>query len=254
MRDIARRHLDSRPDQHVAALNYAILALVDELLWLPSASVAAAAVRLLYGPGAALPSRLLAEAGTGAPPSLAARVASRALLGALLPARMGPASVWRAGAVGLREARALSRERYRELQSAFVSGTARTAADTASLVREVYGVGGRRSCADGARRVLRRVVRLNRATLALLAAVARGESWIALDALGPLPARPWDLPGAALDVLAEALPPIAMPDFTDLAAGLPPEEPVFGDEESVQRYRSLFAEMLSRAGLLEVPS
>lgn len=254
MRDIACRHLASHPDQHVAALNYAILALVDELLWLPSGDVAAAAIQLLYSPGVPLPERLLSAAGTGAPPSLAARVASRTLLGTLLPARFGSASVWRAGAAGVREGRALSRERYRELQSAFVAGAARAPAGAASLVRDVYGVGGRRSCADGARRILRRVVHLNRAALALLAAVARGESVIGLDALGPLPARPYDLPGAALDALAEALPPIAMPDFADLGAGLTVEEPVFGGEESIERYQSLFAEMLSRSGPAEVPS
>ena len=108
--------------------------------------------------------------------------------------------------------------------------------------------GGRRSCADGARRVLLRVVRLNRAALALLAAVARGECWTRLDAGGPLPARPYDLPGAALDVLAEALPPIVIPDFAGLAAGLTPAGFVFCGEESIDRYQSLFAEMLSLSG------
>lgn len=255
MRNFIHRTLESPPDSHVIALNYAILGLVDELLWLPSSWVAAAAVHLLYGPDVPLPDALCGEIGKGAPPSLVSRLVASTPLGALLPSRLGSAAVWRAGATDLRDVRGLSRDRYRQLQAAFVSGTARgMTAGAGSLVRDVYGVGGRRSCAEGARRVLHRVVRLNRAALALLAAVARGECWTRLDARGPLPARPYDLPGAALDVLAEALPPIVIPDFTGLAAGLIPAEVVFVSEESIDRYQSLFVEMLSLSGHPEAHS
>jgi hypothetical protein len=249
MRDIIDRQPDKPADPHVVALNYTIVALVDELLWLPSLAVATAAVHLLYGPDTSLPDALRSQAGKGAPLSVVSLLAAGTPLGTLLPTRLGSSGAWRAGTARLREARVISRDRYCQLQTAFVSGAARgMTATTGSLVRDVYGVGGRRSCADGARRVLLRVVRLNRAALALLAAVARGECWTRLDARGPLPARPYDLPGADLDVLAEALPPIVIPDFAGLAAGLTPAEFVFCGEESTDRYQSLFAEMLSLSG------
>jgi len=249
MRDIIDRQADKPPDPHVVALNYTIVALVDELLWLPSLAVATAAVHLLYGPDTSLPDALRSQAGKGAPLSVVSLLAAGTPLGTLLPTRLGSSGAWRAGTARLREARVISRDRYCQLQTAFVSGAARgMTATTGSLVRDVYGVGGRRSCADGGRRVLLRVVRLNRAALALLAAVARGECWTRLDARGPLPARPYDLPGADLDVLAEALPPIVIPDFAGLAAGLTPAEFVFCGEESTDRYQSLFAEMLSLSG------
>ena len=43
-----RRAPDS-PDEPVLALNYATLAIVDEILWLPSPELAIRAVTLLYG-------------------------------------------------------------------------------------------------------------------------------------------------------------------------------------------------------------
>jgi hypothetical protein len=255
MRDTTDLQQEYLAEPHGVALNYAVLGLVDELLWLPSAVVITTAVRLLYGREACVPEVLLRQAGRGAPPSLAALVATDVALGALLPSRLGPAAAWRAGTSSLKDARVVSRERYRQLQMAFVSTTAgNMAARAGSLVRDIYGVPGRWPCADSARRVLGRVARLNRAALGLLAAAARGECGVRLEARGPLPARPYDLPGCALDVLAAALPPIVIPDFSRLAGGLEPGGAVLDGEESIDRYQSLFAEMLSLSGHLEVRS
>jgi hypothetical protein len=240
---------------HVVALNYTILGLVDELLWLPSASVVVTAVHLLYGREASVPEALLRQPGRGAPLSLSGLVALDAPLGALLPSRLGPAAAWRAATSRLKDARAVSRDRYRQLQMAFVSATAGGMVTRAgSLVRDMYGGAGRWPCADSARRLLVRAARVNRAALALLAATARGECGVRLEGRGPLPVRSYDLPEATLDVLAEALPPIVVPDFSRLAIVLGPGGIILDGEESIDRYQSLFAEMLSLSGHVEVRS
>jgi hypothetical protein len=183
-----------------------------------------------------------------------ALLASGAALGMLLPSRLGRPGAWRPGPASLREARGVSRDRYRQLQSAFLSATSgRLARGAGSLVREMYAVPGRWPCAEGARRVLDRARRLNRAALALLAAAARGE----FDARrivprGALPVKAYDLPAATLDVLAAALPPIAVPDFAGLAARLLPREGAVPGEEWIDRYQSLFAEMLGLSSQAEV--
>ena len=256
MSDTTDREPEHPPESHVVTLNYAILGLVDELLWLPSAAVITTAVQLLYGRDMSLPDALLEQAGEGAPQSFAALVGADMPLGRLLPSRLGRAGAWRSWTSSLKAVRGVSRDRYRQLQIAFVSTTTTSALPRTrgSLVHDIYPVRGRWASADSARRVLGRVVRLNRAMLALLAAADRGECDGRLTTRGPIPARSYDLPACVLDVLAEALPPIAMPDFPRLAEGLHHNEATFAGEESIDRYQSLFAEMLSLSAHVEVRS
>jgi hypothetical protein len=168
-------------------------------------------------------------------------------LSMLLPERLRCSGAWRDKAGGLKAAREVARQRYRELQGAFVSAPARVAPDAGeALLRYTYGTHGRHwAWAESARRILDRVTVLNRATLALLASAARGESSVRFDppSFG-LPTRNFDAPGSVLDALAEALPPVAMPDWVRLVGALAPDEPALSGEESIERYQSLFAEML----------
>lgn len=243
------------PDVHVLSVNAAALGLVSELLWLPGAAAAAGAVELLYGRDVRVPDAFLAQVGRGGQPPCASLLAADLPLVSLLPSRLGPASAWREGAQALKAARGLARARYRELQVAFVAGASRAAPEAeGTLVRYTYGTRGHWFWSDCARRILDRVSALNRAMLSLLSAMERGEAVLPVGALGaPLPPRSYDLPAAVLDALAEALPPVASPDFERFTAALAPTGVVLTGDESIERYQSLFAEMLGLAGHPEVP-
>jgi hypothetical protein len=232
-------------DGHVLALNYATLGIVDEILWLPSAAVAATAVSLLYGSRTELPERVLAQVGRGVPASVAPLLVESTPLAILLPSRLGPPGAWRAVAGDMREARALARQRYRELQTFFMTAGRAPSEGMDSLVRYTYSTRGRWFWSESAKRILDRVIVLNRAALALLVARSRGQSSASFEMLPTLPDR---LPDHILDVLAEALPPIVVPDFRRLAECLIHVTPSLDGEESIERYQSLFAEMLSLAG------
>jgi hypothetical protein len=256
VKKVSRRPpVSASPDVHVVALNVAALGVADELLRLPSSPVARSAVELLWGRDAALPDEFLAHVGTAVQIPYTSLLASSGLLAAILPSRLGPAGVWREGPNGVKSARALARARYRDLQAAFVSGAPRAVPEAAeALVRYTYGTRGRPwTWDDSARRLLERVVSLNRAALALLAAVGRGEGAADLD-LAPLQAggRSFDVPEAVVDLLAVALPPVVAPDWGRLAARMVPFPAPLGDEESIDRFRSLFAEMLGLSSQPEV--
>ena len=241
----------------VVALNVAALGVADELLRLPSGSVARSAVDLLWGSCAPLPDEFLAHVGTAVQIPYTSLLASPELLAAILPSRLGPAGAWREGPNGLKSARALARSRYRDLQSAFVSGAPRAVPEAAeALVRYTYGTRGRPwTWDDSARRLIERIVSLNRAAFALLAAATRGESAVDVD-VAPLSAggRSFDVPEAVVDVLAVALPPVVAPDWKRLAAEMVPCPSPLADEESIDRFRSLFAEMLGLSSQPEVPA
>lgn len=237
-------------------LNAATLGLVDELLWLPSAAVAAKAVALLYDGESTLPGEFLARVGRGGRVPLASLLGSSRPLALLIPRRLGPSSGCRDAAGGLKAARAAARQRYRELRALFVAGATGPMSDGAgALLRHTYGVRGQWSWADATRRILDRVVALNHAVLELMVAAARGQSRACIAVVGgvALP-RALEASEAALDVLAGALPPVAIPDFPRLAAGLADAVPGLAGEECVERYQSLFAEMLGRSGRAEVSS
>jgi hypothetical protein len=222
------------PDLGLLPLNAATIALADEILALPSAAVASKAARLLWGPEMQLPASILAAVGTGTRLPLGALLGLPGPLAALIPARLKLLARWEDPATALRGARTLAASRYRQLQAVFVGMTAhRESTGTASLVRYTYGTGGDRLWAESARRILDRVVALNRE---------------ALGVLGPKRPGAARLPGSVLDVLARALPPVAVPDFQRIAAAMPSDNAP-GDD-TVERYRSLFAEML---GLVSAP-
>jgi len=231
-------------DERVLALNFATLAIVDEILWLPSPAVATTAVRLLYGSATELPEGFLTQVGRGVPVSVAPLLMGSAPLASLLRSRLGPAGTWRAVAGDLKHARALARQRYRELQASLMRGDRLSLSGADSLVRYTYGTRGRWSSREATRRLLDRVVALNYAALVLL--VARVPS-LSLPPFEELPALPERLPERALASLAEALPPIVVPDFRRLAGCVLRGASVLDGEESMERYQSLFAEMLSFA-------
>ncbi len=232
-------------DEGLLALNYATLAIVDELLLLPFPAVASAALTLLYGPAIEFPESLQAHVGTGMPASVASLLVGSAPLASLLPSRLGPALLWRGAAGDLKHARALARQRYRDLQESLMAGGRLSPVGADSLVRYTYGSQGLWSGREAARRILNRVVVLNRAALTLL--VTREPS-LSPTPFGNLSALPKHLPDRALAFLAEALPPIAVPDFSLLTERLTRSAPVLDGEESIDRYQSLVAVMLSFAG------
>jgi hypothetical protein len=240
-------------EAHILALNVATLGLVDEIVRLPGMPVARTAIQLLWGPTAAVPDEFLGHAGTGMQIPYTSLLASPAPLAALLPARLGPAGVWREGPNALKSIRGLARTRYRELQAAFVSGAPRAVPEAAeALVRYTYGTHGRHWIwADSARRLIERVVTLNRAALALLAALSRGVGTVDVPGLS-FEERSFDVPDHTLDLLAEALPPVAIPEWARLTRALVRVESPLGDEESLERFRSLFAEMLGMSSQPEV--
>lgn len=243
-------------DRYVLAVNAATLGLVDELLWLPSPTVAVKAVALLYGEESLVPDQFLARVGRGHPVPLASLLGSPRPLALLLPRRLGSPASWRDSAGGVKAARAAARQRYRELRAMFVAGAAGAMGDGAgTLLRHTYGVRGHWSWGEATRRILDRVVALNRAALGLLGAAARGQSRARIPVAGDLalPRAP-EASEAALDVLAGALPPVAIPDFARLAACLADAVPVLAGDECLERYQSLFAEMLGLSSLAEVRS
>ncbi len=179
-----------------------------------------------------------------APNPLSDLLASRSPLAVVLPERLRVSAAWRAD--GIKGARTAARARYRELQAAFVTSVRRaTPEPTAALLRYTYGSEGRHWLwTEAAARVLHRVAGLNRAVLDLLAAIARGD--VSAEALGVDAAsvKDFDLPDEVRELMASALPAIAIPDWTRFAAALEGSEAVLTGEESVVRYQSLLAEIL----------
>jgi hypothetical protein len=227
-------------DEPVLALNYATLGIVDEILWLPSPAVASTAVTLLYGTATKLPEDLLAHVGRGVPASAASLVVDPRPLATLIPSRLATPTVWRARRGDVKEARGLARQRYRELQAWLMTGGRVSCASAGSLMRHIYGTRGRWSWREAAHRILDRVVTLNRAALRLLVARPRSLSRVPLQHVSVLPER-------ALGILAEVLAPVVVPDFSRFAQCLSRVAPVLDGEESIERYQSLFAELLSVA-------
>jgi hypothetical protein len=243
-------------DERVVALNHAAVGVVDEILWLPSPGVAVTAVRLLYGPEAGLPEPLMDHVGRGAPPPFASLVGCARPLAHPLPSRLRFLVGWRERSNELKEVRSVARRRYRDLQTSFVASPAPAALDGLdALVQYTYGPRGRWLRGEAAARLLGRIAALNRAALSLLVAVAAGASrapdgeFVVAGHRGRLAA-----PGRIPAGLAEALPPIAVPDFARLAESLVPPEPAREADESIERYRLLFGEMLGLAAPSEVPA
>jgi hypothetical protein len=240
-----------RVDERVVALNYAVLGVVDQILWLPSPPVALTAVRLLYGPDLGLPSPMAEHVGRGAPLALAPLVGRPRPLARLLPARLRLVAGGRERSMDLRGIRAIARRRYGDLQASFVASPAPAALDGSdALVRYTYGPRARWLREEATTRLLDRVAALNRAALSLLAAVGAGASQLADGDFGAQASREVAAEPIAA-ALAQALPPIAVPDFAHLAASLAPVEEAPDADESVERYRLLFGEMLGRAGRSE---
>lgn len=231
----------------VVAVNAAVVAFVDELLRLPSRSAASTVVHLLYGPTSETTPAALSHINGGIHIPLSALLASPVPLAVLITPRLRVGGAWRSTGQALKGARAHARARYRELQAAFVM-SARPAAPeaSASLVRYTYGIEGRQWLwADAAARVLHRVVGLNRAVLGLLAAVARGETTVQIPASeGGLDVADFNVEDTVIDLMAAALGPVAMPDWSRFASALEGSDAALCDEESVIRYRSLLAEIL----------
>lgn len=254
MQTITRHETTAVHESTVLHVNVATVAFVDEIWRLPTPLAARLALTLLYGRDLAIPEEFLRLVGSGAQVRLDAALALDGSLGILVSSRLRASASWRDEAQAVKAARALGRARYRQLQAAFVNSADRVAPEaTASLVRYMYGTNGRHWLwSDVTRRLLDRVVVMNRTVLALLAAAARGEAPSTLDLPEiSLLGRQFDLPHAVLDTIAEALPPVALPDFARFAElGTPPRS--LGEEESVVRYHLLFAEMLGLTSHTEV--
>lgn len=243
-------------DATVMHLNVATIAFVDEVLRLPTPSAAKVALTLLYGRELTIPEAFLRMVGSAVQVRLEAALGIESPLATLVASRVRASAAWRDEAQAAKAARALGRARYRQLQAAFVNSSERVAPEaTASLVRYTYGMNGRHWLwTDVTRRLLDRVVALNRTALGSLAGAPRGGGRSVVDAPDiALLVRQFDLPPAVLDMIAEALPPVALPDFARFAElGTPPRS--LGEEESVERYQLLFAEMLGLTGHSEVRS
>jgi len=228
----------------IVAVNAAVVAFVDELLRLPSSAAAATVVDLLYGREREAPPAVLSHVNGGIHIPLSDLLASRWPLAVILPERLRVSASWRAD--GMKGARAAARARYRELQAAFVTSVRRAAAEpTAGLLRYTYGSEGRHWLwTEAAARVLHRVAGLNRAFLDLLAAIARGE--VSADVIGvdTVSVKDFDLPDDVRDLMAAALPAVAIPDWTRFATALEGSDAVLTGDESVLRYQSLLAEIL----------
>jgi hypothetical protein len=248
--------VNTQPSQALLSFNIGAVALVDELLRLPSPGAARTAIELLYGRDVVVPATFLEHAGAGTRMPIGLLLPSATPLATMLPNRLHPSAAWQEPTHALKNARALARDRYRDLQAALVASSGRLAPEPLSaLVRYTYGTDGRRRLwADVAKRLLDAVVTLNRAALGVLAAVARGE--LDLDVGVPVAGPKWsfDVPEAILDVLAEVLPPAAAPDFSTFARALESRRAPFKRDEAIVRYRSLFAEMLGLASQVEVPA
>lgn len=240
--------------QYLLSFNVTAVALVDELLRLPSASAAGTAIELLYGREVVVPLPLLEMVGTGARVSLASMLPSPEPLATILVSRLKPSPAWQEPTYALRGARALARERYRELQAALISSSGRLAPQPlASLARYTYGIDGHQWLwADVAKRLLDAVVDLNRTALGLLASIARGETVLDVGIAVAGPTWTYDMPPGIKDVLAEVLPPAAVPDFPVFVSALETTQARLECDDATTHYRSLFAEMLGLATDTEV--
>jgi hypothetical protein len=240
------------PTPVVVAVNAATVGFVDELLRLPSPSAARTAVDLLYGRRHPVPPAVLAHVNGGLHVPLAELLSSASPLALPLAERLRVPAAWRGAGQAVKAARAAARARYRELQNAFVSSVPPAPRDPVSaLVRYTYRYEGHQWLwEEVAARLLHRVAVLNRAVLDLLAAAARGEQ--PTDGLpgDALPEQDFDLPTDTLDLLAAALPPVAVPAWDRLVQPLEGRRAVALDEDAVGHYRSLLAEIL---GLQEQP-
>jgi len=230
------------PDPGVLELNLSAALLAEELLALPSAFSASRAASLLWEGASVLPAAFLAAVGSGRPLLVGPLVRSRQPLATPIPSHLAEARAGLGGAGVARHARALARGRYRALQGALVGGDD-AAPPSGALLRYTFGSDGRPwMWAEAARRILDRVSGLNRA--ALMAARQRART----GASG--------VPGGdsddAIDSLAEALPPIAVPDFRRIAEAIAAPRPEV--EDSVERHRALFAELLAMAPAQAVPA
>ncbi|MGH7389295.1 MAG: hypothetical protein ACREM3_07525 [Candidatus Rokuibacteriota bacterium] len=235
------------PHACVVAVNAAAVAFVDELLRLPSSNAAATVVTLLYGPDRRAPAEVLANVNGGIHIPLATLLASPSPLASLIRERLRVGTTWRAAGQALKGARAAARARYRDLASTFVASTSRSAPQAAaSLVRYTYGTDGRHWLwADAAARVLHRMVALNRAVLGLLAGVARGEAGLDPALIDDsVNVRDFDLPDDVLDMMAAAMPPLAVPEWSRFAEALGAGGAPLAGDEATTRYQSLLAEIL----------
>src|SRR5262249_4913929 len=227
------------PHPALVAVNAAVVAFVDELLRLPSSSAAATVVDLLYGRDREAPPAVLAHVNGGIHNPLDDLLGSRASPAPGLPGALRVSASWRAD--GTKGARAVARTRYRELQAAFVTSVRRAAPEpTAALLRYTYGSEGRHWLwTEAAARVLHRVAGLNRAVLDLLAAIARGE--VSGEAVGidGVAVKDFDLPDEVRELMAAALPPVPVPDWTRLASVLEGSDAALSRAESVRRSQSL---------------
>ncbi len=237
----------------LVALNAAVTALVEELLRLPSAAAAITVIDLLYGRDFHPSPAFLRRVGVSHGLPLAVLLGSRRPLARVLGSRLRPSATWRVASHALRTARAASRARYRELQTAFLALAPRTTPEPAAcLARYTFGTLSRHGqWAETAGRVLDRVVTVNRALLELLADPEAGRD--ALEAAGadPAVARTFDLPPSVLALIAAAVPALAVPDFDAFADVLEEADGPLDREESVTRYHSLFAEILGREDYAE---
>jgi hypothetical protein len=239
--------VESAPHASVVALNAAAVAFVDDLLRLPSSTAAATVVTLLYGVERQAPLEVLSHVNGGIHVPLAALLASPAPLAHPLPERLRVGSAWRGAGQALRGARAAARARYRELQAAFVASARGVAQEpAASLVRYTYGTDGRHWLwAETAARVLHRMTALNRAVLGVLAALARGERGVGPEIVAePITMTDFDLPEDVLDLMAAALPPLAVPAWSRFATALHGSGAPMAGDEATARYQSLLAEIL----------
>jgi hypothetical protein len=231
----------------VVAVNAAVAAFVDDLLRMPSREAAATVVDLLYGRDLDGVPAVLTHVNGGMHIALEPLLTSPRPLVVLLTPRLRVSSAWRKEDQAVKGARAAARARYRELQSAFVAkGRGAAAEASASLLRYTYGCEGRHwPWEETAARLLHRVTTLNRAVLGLLAALARERASMELPMAGArLVLEEYDLPPAVLDLMAAALPPVAVPDWPRFAVALHDSIAPLGGEESLTRYRSLLAEIL----------
>lgn len=241
---------EKAPHPSVIALNAATVALVDELLRLPSSGAAATVVLLLYGAERQAPLEVLSLVNGGIHIPLGSLLASPSPVACLLPGRLRVGSAWRKSGQELKGARAAARARYRDLQAAFVTSSCSAAPEAAaSLVRYTYGTDGRQWLwADTAARMLHRTAVLNRAVVALLAAAARGERGLDIGIVEPgVAVGDFDLPDDVLDLMAVAMPPLAVPAWPLFAAALHGGTAPFAGDEATARYQSLLAEILGRS-------
>jgi hypothetical protein len=219
-------------------LNVAAGLLADELLPLPPA-VMSRAVELAWHDTIDLPGAFLALGGTQASIPLDRLLASPRLLAHLTPACARAAGTAVRAVSALRRGHALGRERYRSLVSTLLESERPAATPTAGLLDYTYGSGGQPwPWTAVAARISARVAALNLAAIRLAASAGR-ESLRESDGAAEGVAR-----------IAQALPPVAIPDFVALAALA---ETRVVDDDGV-RHDALFAEMLAVSAVTQVAS